>query len=152
MRGCIPRMGNASSHHQNPSSTTVILQAQEHISWCHFTDIVFYWSLARAGREILSTFLPSCISFTSRTPGQEHHVNVCPPQYRTSNKHDSNTLKNPRALGSYLAFSLLMRYPYPCTCLYPSCFPRHPPGCATTSINVQVAPFIWPDATHGIYL
>ena len=23
-------MGNASSHHQNPSSTTVILQAQEH--------------------------------------------------------------------------------------------------------------------------
>ena len=30
--------------------------------------IVFYWSLARAGRDILSTFLPSCISFTSRTP------------------------------------------------------------------------------------
>ena len=36
------------------------------------------------------------------------------------------------------------------TCLYPSCFP--PPRCATTSINVQVAPFIWPDPTHGIYL
>ena len=30
VRGCIPRMGNASSHHQNPSPTTVILQAQEH--------------------------------------------------------------------------------------------------------------------------
>ena len=27
-----------------------------------------------------------------------------------------------------------------------------PPVCAATSIHVQVAPFIWPDATHGIYL
>ena len=51
--------------------------------------IVFYWSLARAGRDILSTLLPSCISF--KASPQEHHVNVCPPQYRTSNKHNSNT-------------------------------------------------------------
>ena len=45
-------------------------------------------------------------------PPQEHHVNVCPPQYRTSNKHNSTCQKkNPRALGSYLEFSLLLTYP-----------------------------------------
>ena len=37
--------------------------------------------------------------------------------------------------------------PYPQIFISERCF-----ICATTSVNVQVAPFIWPDATHGIYL
>ena len=33
---------------------------------------------------------PHCYHPAYPSP-QEHHVNVCPPQYRTSNKHNSNT-------------------------------------------------------------
>ena len=138
-------MGNASSHHQNLSATTVVLQALQHNGSCEWECTSSSTITCSLLLHECSTFGPSliknnsleyCIYFggqqtfykykcysyvrplntlsmvslssifhwhgragisypRSYHPAyplpQEQHVNVCPPQYRTSTNLNSNT-------------------------------------------------------------
>ena len=64
-------------------NVTLMSGHSTHGPWCHCLLLV-------SGTGGGGISYPHCYHPAYPSP-QEHHVNVCPPQYRTSNKHNSNT-------------------------------------------------------------